>query len=49
MHKVNLGYAFINFRMGFVAMQLHYSLQGWGWNMYDSHKHIDIVPSNIQV
>jgi hypothetical protein len=49
MSKVNLVYTFINFTMGYAALQLYYSLQGCSWKVYNYHKHIDIVPCNIQV
>jgi hypothetical protein len=49
MHKVNLGYAFVSFMMGYAVPQLYYLLQWCGWKVYDSHKYIDTVPSNIQV
>jgi hypothetical protein len=47
MCKVNLGYAFVNFTMNYVVLQLYYLLQGCGWKLYDSNKHNNIVLSNI--
>ncbi|KAK3152170.1 hypothetical protein QOZ80_2BG0155380 [Eleusine coracana subsp. coracana] len=44
----NFGYAFVNFTTPNAGLLLYYALQGCGWKVCGSRKHIDIVPAKIQ-